>query len=307
MRSTRRRAPLSSGSCAPSIRHLPARDITAAPPAARRLHPPGRAGSQRSRDRRARCGQRRQSAAAAGLFRGTCQEGARRRRPARSPSPRRRAAKEPPQAAAAGRLDRRHHRRRQCRADRVSGPVARASSAGCQADGQAGAEAGAAAAPAAATAAPMQSDDDDERSTSAAASGAAVAGPAKPPMRPSPLPSIVARAEAAKSRTGIDRVRRRRSAGAARGPMLEPRRELRVAAVSKRRRRGGQAAARQQVASRWRCSMRRRSPPPCRRCAKSRSRLDAVDPQGAIDRAIATLDREARGDDELDGAGSNGR
>lgn len=126
--------------------------------------------------------------------------------------------------------------------------------------------------------------------------------PPKPSARPGgrQLPSIVARAEAVKSRSGsapfgvpagekpYDAPRR--------APMFEPRREaprLEPAA------RGGQAAAaRQQVVE----------PVAFLDEPKVVAAMSAVrevevepqpsDPQGAIDRAIATLDREARGDAE---------
>ena len=72
--------------------------------------------------------------------------------------------------------------------------------------------------------------------------------------------------------------------------------------------RAARCAGRPSRASRWSSrwpSSSQRSPPRCRACAKSRSsRCCTADPQGAIDRAIATLDREARG--EIDARRSNG-
>lgn len=123
-------------------------------------------------------------------------------------------------------------------------------------------------------------------------------GAAKAPVG-RPLPSIVARAEAAKSRSNpaafgapID--------GARRGPVLEPRREAPTPRFETAAR-GGAQAARQvsaQVAS--------YDDEPIAAAMSSVREVEleadpqSLDPQGAIDRAIATLDREAR--DVEDGA-----
>lgn len=129
-----------------------------------------------------------------------------------------------------------------------------------------------------------------------------------------PLPSIVARAEAAKGRTGTTAfgvpsdkpALDGRNDNSRRTPSIEPRRD--VAASSTRIEPAamrGQAVARQ-------AAVEPDFGPPAISAAMSTVREVEVepaltaDPQGAIDRAIATLDREARGDstaaDELDGA-----
>jgi hypothetical protein len=129
---------------------------------------------------------------------------------------------------------------------------------------------------------------------------AAVRAPAHATPRPAPasrpLPSIVARAEAAKSRTG-NAAFGAPIGGPARGPVLEPRRELAAprlepAALS------AQAAARQAEAAPLFAQ------PPVAAAMSAVREVEVeqqpADPQGAIDRAIATLDREARGDAEYD-------
>jgi hypothetical protein len=110
-----------------------------------------------------------------------------------------------------------------------------------------------------------------------------------------PLPSIVARAEAAKSRTGATAFGAP-IGGAARGPELTPRREVSVAAPAAR---GGQAAARQMVAEP--VALFAQQPVPAAMSAVREVEVEpqqALDPQDSIDRAIATLDREARGEYE---------
>lgn len=129
-----------------------------------------------------------------------------------------------------------------------------------------------------------------------------------------PLPSIVARAEAAKGRTGTTAFGvpsdkpafDGRNDNSRRAPSIEPRRD--VAASSTRiepTALRGQAVARQTVVDPIDFA------PPQVSAAMSTVREVEVepvltaDPQGAIDRAIATLDREARGEttqDELNGA-----
>lgn len=126
--------------------------------------------------------------------------------------------------------------------------------------------------------------------------------PPPPPSRPvsklpvgRPLPSIVARAEAAKSRTGASPFGAA-IGGPARGPTLEPRREI--------------AAPRsnQQIAARQLSEPVSYVDPPIAAAMSAVREVDLetqpVDPQGAIDRAIATLDREARG--EADETYANG-
>jgi hypothetical protein len=123
-----------------------------------------------------------------------------------------------------------------------------------------------------------------------------------PPSRPvsklpvgRPLPSIVARAEAAKSRTGASPFGAA-IGGPTRGPTLEPRREI--------------AAPRsnQQIAARQFPEPVAYADAPVAAAMSAVREVDlepqSVDPQGAIDRAIATLDREARG--EADEAYANG-
>ncbi len=147
-------------------------------------------------------------------------------------------------------------------------------------------------------AAPVRSDEDEGEDA------AQRPQPARAPMVPPkpatgrPLPSIVARAEAAKSRTGSAAFGAP-IGGPARGPMLEPRREL-AAPRMEPAARNGQAAARQ-VASES-VAMFSNSPVAAAMSAVREVEVERppVDPQGAIDRAIATLDREARGDGDLD-------
>ena len=114
-----------------------------------------------------------------------------------------------------------------------------------------------------------------------------------------PLPSIVARAEAAKSRTGSAAFGAP-IGGAARGPELTPRRELSAAAPRlEPAARGGQAAARQMVAEP--IAVFAPQPVPAAMSAVREVEVEpqqALDPQDSIDRAIATLDREARGEFE---------
>lgn len=126
--------------------------------------------------------------------------------------------------------------------------------------------------------------------------------PAKSPAARSPLPSIVARAEAAKSRTG-NAAFGAPIAGAARGPVLEPRRELsapRLEAAG----RNGQATARQISEP---VALFNEPPIAAAMSAVREVEVEApADPQVAIDRAIATLDREARGDTEFEEPIGNG-
>jgi hypothetical protein len=114
-----------------------------------------------------------------------------------------------------------------------------------------------------------------------------------------PLPSIVARAEAAKSRTGSAAFGAP-IGGASRGPELTPRRDV-GASVPRLEpaARGGQAAARQMATEPVALFSQQTIP-----AAMSAVREVEVEPQGSadpqdsIDRAIATLDREARGEFE---------
>ena len=103
-----------------------------------------------------------------------------------------------------------------------------------------------------------------------------------------PIPSIVARAEAMRNRPGIA------GSGPTRGPVLEPRREL--AAV----RGAQQAVAARQVETP--VALFEASPVPAAMSAVREVEVEApvADPQGTIDRAIAALDREARGEGEVE-------
>lgn len=121
--------------------------------------------------------------------------------------------------------------------------------------------------------------------------------PPKPASRPGgrQLPSIVARAEAAKSRsqaTVFGVPQEKPYDAPRRGPMLEPRRDgprLEPAA------RGAQAAIARQPMNEPVFTEQ-----PVAAAMSAVREVDVepqhVDPQGAIDRAIATLDREARGE-----------
>lgn len=126
--------------------------------------------------------------------------------------------------------------------------------------------------------------------------------PASPPARSNgkagrPLPSIVARAEAAKSRTSSAAFGAP-IGGATRGPELTPRRELTApAARLEPAARGSQAAARQ-IASEP-VALFTQQPVSAAMSAVREVEVEpqqSLDPQGSIDRAIATLDREARGE-----------
>lgn len=127
--------------------------------------------------------------------------------------------------------------------------------------------------------------------------------PVRPPAGRSPLPSIVARAEAVKSRTG-NAAFGAPIGGAARGPVLEPRRELPAPRLEPAGR-NGQAAARQISEP---VALFNEPPIAAAMSAVREVEVEAppADPQGAIDRAIATLDREARGDTEFEEPVING-
>lgn len=112
-----------------------------------------------------------------------------------------------------------------------------------------------------------------------------------------PLPSIVARAEAAKSRTGAAAFGAP-IGGATRGPELTPRRELSAPASRlEPAARGTQTAARQ-IASE---PVGLFNPSPISAAMSAVREVEVeqpLTPQDSIDRAIATLDREARGEFE---------
>lgn len=112
-----------------------------------------------------------------------------------------------------------------------------------------------------------------------------------------PLPSIVARAEAAKGRsasTAFGLPREKPYEGARRGPTLEPRREARLDPGP----RGGQVALARQAMSQ---PVALQGEPAVAAAMSAVREVDvepqpSSDPQSDIDRAIATLDREARGE-----------
>ncbi|MHB1110935.1 MAG: hypothetical protein ACYCZU_11565 [Devosia sp.] len=122
--------------------------------------------------------------------------------------------------------------------------------------------------------------------------------PPKPAIKPGSrtLPSIVARAEAAKGRSNstVFGVPQEKPYDAPRrGPTLEPRRDgPRLEPPA----RGGAAVARQPVAEPM--GFIEQQPVAAAMSAVREVEVEPqpADPQGAIDRAIATLDREARGD-----------
>ena len=120
-----------------------------------------------------------------------------------------------------------------------------------------------------------------------------------------PLPSIVARAEAAKSRTGTAPFGAA-IGGPSRGPMLEPRREMTAPRLEPATR-GGQQMAARQVSE----PMAVFNGAPVAAAMSAVREVDVepqpVDPQGAIDRAIATLDREARGEQDEPYANGHGQ
>ena len=123
------------------------------------------------------------------------------------------------------------------------------------------------------------------------------------PIRPNgggrPLPSIVARAEAAKSRTG-NAAFGAPIGGPARGPVLEPRRDIAAPRLEPAARNGQAATARQLESDP--VALFEETPIAAAMSAVREVEVEPApaDPQGAIDRAIATLDREARGDADLD-------
>jgi len=152
-------------------------------------------------------------------------------------------------------------------------------------------------------AAPAPSDEDEDEVEPLHQSQQRSPVSAKAPIGRSPLPSIVARAEAAKSRTG-NAAFGAPIAGAARGPVFEPRRELAAPRLEPAGR-NGQAAARQISEP---VALFNDPPIAAAMSAVREVEVEAppADPQGAIDRAIATLDREARGDTELEEPIGNG-
>jgi hypothetical protein len=154
-------------------------------------------------------------------------------------------------------------------------------------------------------AAPIPSDEDEDDGEEPQQRPSPVRSPipTKSPTGRSPLPSIVARAEAAKSRTG-NAAFGAPIGGAARGPVLEPRRELPAPRLEPAGR-NGQAAARQMSEP---VALFNDPPIAAAMSAVREVEVEAppADPQGAIDRAIATLDREARGDTEFEEPVING-
>ena len=113
-----------------------------------------------------------------------------------------------------------------------------------------------------------------------------------------PLPSIVARAEAAKSRTSSTAFGAP-IGGAVRGPELTPRREIAAPRLEPATR-SGQVAAARQIAAEPVALFDEPVPAAMSAVREVEVEQQEIDPQDSIDRAIATLDREARGevDDE---------
>jgi hypothetical protein len=103
-----------------------------------------------------------------------------------------------------------------------------------------------------------------------------------------PIPSIVARAEAMRNRPGIA------AGGPSRGPTIEPRREL--AAV----RGAQQAVAARQVEAPAALFETPAVPEAMSAVREVEVETPVADPQGTIDRAIAALDREARGEGDFE-------
>lgn len=114
-----------------------------------------------------------------------------------------------------------------------------------------------------------------------------LAAPARGPVG-RPIPSIVARAEAMRNRAGIA------AGGASRGPMVEPRRELAASRGAQ------QAAAARQVEAPAALLAEAAVPEAMSAVREVEVEAPVADPQGTIDRAIAALDREARGEAEVE-------
>ena len=150
-------------------------------------------------------------------------------------------------------------------------------------------------------AAPVATEHDEDDAEPEAPAEAEVSPPPPATQRPGgrPLPSIVARAEAVKGRsapTAFGLPREKPPEGPRRGPTFEPRRD--AAARMDAGPRGGQAAlARQSIAQ----PVAGRSEPAVAAAMSAVREVEVEpqqesDPQSDIDRAIATLDREARGE-----------
>jgi hypothetical protein len=135
--------------------------------------------------------------------------------------------------------------------------------------------------------------------------------PVKPtPTAPTgrPLPSIVARAEAAKRGGAPAPAVGAPIDGARRGPSIEPRRDVAAARIESGPRSGPafqpRAAAAQPAVDYEDDVLTAMS---AVREVDVETEPVSLDPQGAIDRAIATLDREARADADAESEGMNGR
>jgi hypothetical protein len=138
----------------------------------------------------------------------------------------------------------------------------------------------------------------------------AMRAPVKPvPTAPTgrPLPSIVARAEAAKSRSSAAPAVGAPIDGARRGPSIEPRREVAAARIESGPRSG--PAFQQRAAAQPATDYDDDVLTAMSAVREVEMEPVSLDPQGAIDRAIATLDREARADADGDGESqrANGR
>jgi len=139
----------------------------------------------------------------------------------------------------------------------------------------------------------------------------AVRGPMKPvpPTAPTgrPRPSIVARAEAAKRGGAAAPVVGAPIDGARRGPSIEPRRDVAAARIESGPRSGPAFQPRSVAQTAEEYDEDVLTAMSAVREVDVEAEPVSLDPQGAIDRAIATLDREARADIEPEAAPPNGR
>lgn len=138
----------------------------------------------------------------------------------------------------------------------------------------------------------------------------AMRAPVKPvPTAPTgrPLPSIVARAEAAKGRSSASPGVGAPIDGARRGPSIEPRRDVAAARIESGPRSGPAFQQRAAVQPATDYDEDVLTAMSAVREVDLETEPVSLDPQGAIDRAIATLDREARADADAEIEGANGR
>lgn len=130
---------------------------------------------------------------------------------------------------------------------------------------------------------------------------AAPDAPAKPKSEPRPMPTIVARAESARQSSSAPAVARPTDSGR-RGPVIEPRREGGQQAAAARLEpvrapnHRPEPALRTQTATVQQLAPARFEEPELGHAEVAHLEPESGDPQGVIDRAIAVLDQEARGD-----------